>query len=130
MRAPHSTSCRRGREQWRWAPDVALTSGSGGAADGVFEALPAESAAAAFAGPDLAAHFAAEFASVETTDDFAAERLIKDALAIRSTLAAASVAAPTRLTMSVKQRAVLGDGGMTHNLSSGALDGSISIKGF
>jgi hypothetical protein len=32
--------------------------------------------------------------------------------------------------MSVKERAVLGDGGMTHNLSSGALDGSISIKGF
>jgi len=115
--------------------EVGFTKGCGlevepGAADGVFEALPAESAAAAFAGPDLAAHFAAEFASVETTDDFAAERLIKDALAIRSTLAAASVAAPTRLTMSVKQRAVLGDGGMTHNLSSGALDGSISIKGF
>ena len=75
--------------------------------------------------PRLAAHFAAEFASVETTDDFAAERLIKDALAIRSTLAAA-----TGLAMSVKQRAVLGDGGMIHNLSSGALDGSISIKGF
>jgi hypothetical protein len=110
--------------------EVGFTKGCGlevepGAADGVFEALPAESAAAAFAGPDLAAHFAAEFASVETTDDFAAERLIKDALAIRSTLAAA-----TGLAMSVKQRAVLGDGGMTHNLSSGALDGSISIKGF
>ena len=115
--------------------EVGFTKGCGlevepGAADGVFKALPAESAAGAFAAPDLAAHFAAEFASVETTDDFAAERLIKDALAIRSTLAAASVAAPTRLTMSVKQRAVLGDGGMTHNLSSGALDGSISIKGF
>ena len=66
--------------------EVGFTKGCGlevepGAADGVFEALPAESAAAAFAGPDLAAHFAAEFASVETTDDFAAERLIKDALA-------------------------------------------------
>src|SRR6266566_112871 len=32
MRTPHSRSWRRGREQWRWVPDVALTSSSGGAA--------------------------------------------------------------------------------------------------
>jgi NAD(P)-dependent dehydrogenase (short-subunit alcohol dehydrogenase family) len=28
MRTPHSKSCRRGGEQWRWVSDVALTSSS------------------------------------------------------------------------------------------------------
>jgi len=46
------------------------------------------------------------------------------------TLATTSVVAAAGLAMSVKQRAALGDGGMTHNFSSGALDESISLKGF
>jgi hypothetical protein len=49
---------------------------------------------------------------------------------VREITSAAPTFPWTCLALRVKQRAVLGEAGMTHNFSSGALDGLISIKGF